>query len=96
MGICYEKCNLKSGEDGGIAAYIAQNRDKKLRVTLIGDKNTTVEMTVSDRNAIGSLFDLSQLLMTIEEHKKIRSEAERKLEFVRHNMDAADSVSVTD
>lgn len=96
LGICYEKCNLKFGEDGGVAAYIAQNRDKKLRVTLIGDKSTMVEITASDCNAIGSLFDLSQLLMTIEEHKKIRSEAERKLEFVRHNMAAADSVSVTD
>lgn len=93
LGIFYEKCNLKSGEDGGVAAYIAQNRDKKLRVTLIGDKSLVVEVTAADRNAIGSLFDLSQLLMSIEEHKKIRSEAERKLEFVRHNMAAADSAS---
>ncbi len=96
LGVYYEKCNLKSGEDGEVAAYIAQNRDKKLKVTLIGNKSTTVDMTVADLNAIGSLFDLSQLLMNIEEHKKLRAEAERKLMFVRHNMASADSLSVTE
>lgn len=95
LGICYEKCNMKAGEDGGVAAFIAMNRDKNIKVQLNGADGKKREYTMrpSDRTAIASLYDLSVLMTELEDHKKIKEEAERRLQFTRSKMNSQETVS---
>lgn len=95
LGVCYEKCNLKSGEDGGVAAFIAMNRDKSIQVVLNGTdgRTRTYSMRPADRKAIASLYDLSALITELEEHKKIKEEAERRLQFTRSRMNTPEPVN---
>lgn len=88
LGVCYEKCNLKDGEDGGIAAFIALNRDKEIKMSVIGadGKSTAVILTQKDRSSIAQLYNLSQALKIIAEHQAMRDEADRKLKFTRAHM----------
>ncbi|MBO7248312.1 MAG: hypothetical protein J6V02_08210 [Bacteroidaceae bacterium] len=95
LGICYEKCNMKAGEDGGVAAFIAMNRDKNIKVQLNGADGKKREYTMrpSDRTAIASLYDLSVLMTELEDHKKIKEEAERRLQFTRSRINGSETVS---
>ncbi len=88
LGVCYEKCNLKDGQDGGVAAFIALNRDKEIKLQAIGQngKGTAVTLTQKDRKAIAQLYDLSQVLKTIAEHQSMRDEAARKVKFIMSKM----------
>lgn len=95
LGVCYEKCNLKDGEDGGIAAFIALNRDKDIRMSVMSSdgKGTAVTLTPKDRKSIAQLYDLSQVLKTIAEHQAMRDEADRKLKFTRAHMQSGTEAS---
>lgn len=95
LGICYEKCNMKAGEDGGVAAFIAMNRDKNIKVQLNGADGKKREYTMrpSDRTAIASLYDLSVLMTELEDHKKIKEEAERRLQFTQSRINGSETVS---
>ena len=94
LDICYERLSFISGNDGGAAAFIKANRDADIRYTLYRktgpDSSREVyrnlRMTKDDRNAIAQLYDLSQILLSIEEHKKLRDEADRHLQFIRSKM----------
>ena len=95
LGICYEKCNLKWGEDGGVAAFIAMNHNKSIQVILNGANGKTYKynMRPADRDAIAALYELSTLLTEREDHKKIKEEAVRRLDFTRSNMEKPNNLS---
>lgn len=90
LGIRYEKCNLHPGKDGGVAAFIATNRDaSNMSLVLNGNKGAVkVPLTAQDRKAIASLYDLSNLLLFINEHQAIRDESERRIQFVTQHLEA--------
>lgn len=88
LGVCYEKCNIHMESDPGVVSFIAMNKDNdRLVLTLVGGtKETKVRMTEADRKAIASLYELSQMLLSIDEHQKMLDEAKRRLQFVTSKM----------
>lgn len=91
LDLCYEKCNVQESREGGVAAFIAANRDSRNMVLTLNGQNrkVNVAMTAADVLAIARLYDLSQLILFVNEHKAIRQEAERRINFVRSRIDAA-------
>ena len=91
LGICYERLSFINGNEGGAAAFISANKDENITYTLYRktgpDSSRPVyrnlKMTKDDRYAIAQLYDLSQVLLTLNEHKNLRDEAERHLKFIR-------------
>ena len=91
LGFCYERVSFINGDDGGAAAFISANKDADILFTLYRQTGPdssrpvyrNLKMTRDDRYAIAQLYDLSQILLSLEEHKKLRDEADRHLKFIR-------------
>lgn len=94
LGVCYEWLSFINGKDGGAAAFISANKDADIRYTLYrkaGQEESrpvyrNLKLNKDDRYAIASLYDLSQVLLSLNEHKNLRDEAERHLKFIRSRM----------
>ena len=94
LGVCYEWLSFINGNDGGAAAFISANKDNNITYTLYRktgpDSSRPVyrnlKLNKDDRYAIASLYDLSQVLLTLNEHKNLRDEAQRHLMFIRSKM----------
>ena len=94
LGICYERLSFMNGDDGGAAAFINENIDKDITYTLYrqtepGGKRAVsgnLKMNREDRYAIAQLYNLSQVLLSLNGHRTIRDEAERHLNFIRSRM----------
>ena len=94
LGVCYERLSFINGNDGGAAAFISANKDADITYTLYRktgpDSSRPVyrnlKMTKDDRYAIAKLYDLSQILLSLTEHKNLRDEAERHLMFIRSKL----------
>jgi len=89
LDLCYEKCNLHHGNDGGVAAFIAQNRDASNMTLMLygnGKTGTKVTLTKADVKAIAKLYDLSELLLFIGEHQAQRDESSRRVQFVTERL----------
>ncbi len=94
LGICYERLSFMNGNDGGAAAFINENIDKDITYTLYRQTDTGSKRAVSgnlkmnreDRYAIAQLYNLSQVLLSLNGHRTIRDEAERHLNFIRSRM----------
>ena len=94
LGVYYEWLSFINGNDGGAAAFINANKDANITYTLYRktgpDSSRPVyrnlKLNKDDRYAIASLYDLSQVLLTLNEHKNLREEAERHLKFIRSKM----------
>ena len=94
LGISYERLSFPNGKDGGAAAFIKANSDKDITYTLYRktgpDSRRAVsgnlKMSKDDRIAIAQLYDLSQVLLSLNEHRMIRDEADRHLQFINSRM----------
>lgn len=94
LGVCYERLSFINGNDGGAAAFISANKDANITYTLYrktGPESSrpvlsNVKINKDDRYAIARLYDLSQVLLSLNEHKKLREEADRHLKFIRSKM----------
>ena len=94
LGICYERLSFINGNDGGAAAFISANKDQEITYTLYRKTDPessravykNLRMTKDDRYAIARLYDLSQILLSLNEHKSLRDEADRHLKFIRSKM----------
>ena len=94
LGVYYEWLSFINGNDGGAAAFINANKDENITFTLYRktgpDSSRPVyrnlKLNKDDRYAIASLYDLSQVLLTLNEHKNLRDEANRHLQFIRSKM----------
>lgn len=86
LGMKIEKADYKLGEDGDVIGFIHLNKDKKLNVEYIGDRNYKMRLPESDGKAISSLYELSRLLSSIEQIKKEIKEANLKIEFIKRKM----------
>ena len=91
LGVYYEWLSFINGNDGGAAAFISANKDANITYTLYRktgpDSSRPVyrnlKLNKDDRYAIAKLYDLSVVLLTLNEHKSAREEAERHLKFIR-------------
>lgn len=94
LGVYYEWLSFINGNDGGAAAFINANKDANITYTLYRktgpDSSRPVyrnlKLNKDDRYAIASLYDLSQVLLSLNEHKNLREEADRHLKFIRSKM----------
>ena len=94
LGVYYEWLSFINGNDGGAAAFISANKDENITFTLYRktgpDSSRPVyrnlKLNKDDRYAIASLYDLSQVLLALNEHKNLRDEAQRHLLFIRSKM----------
>ena len=94
LGVYYEWLSFINGNDGGAAAFISANRDQDITFTLYrktGPESSrpvyrNLKLNKDDRYAIASLYELSQILLSLNEHKNLRDEAERHLKFIRSKM----------
>lgn len=94
LGVYYEWLSFINGNDGGAAAFINANKDENITFTLYRktgpDSSRPVyrnlKLNKDDRYAIASLYDLSQILLSLNEHKNLREEAQRHLMFIRSKM----------
>lgn len=88
LGVVTERADYLLGEDGDLAAFIAFNGDKKLRVEYLGGNKTyTTTLTPSDQKAFAQLLPLAQTLSAITQIKEQKQEAQRKLEFVNRRLE---------
>ena len=94
LGVYYEWLSFINGNDGGAAAFISANKDENITFTLYrktGPESSrpvyrNLKLNKDDRYAISSLYELSQILLALNEHKNLRDEAERHLNFIRSKM----------
>lgn len=87
MGEKIEKADYKMGEDGNVISFLYLNRDKNIRVEYIGERKYTTTMTPADRQALAAVYELSQLLASIQQIQKEREEANLKIGFVTKKME---------
>lgn len=87
LGEKIEKADYKMGQDGNVMGFLYLNRDKNIRVEYIGERKYVTQMPLADRQALAGVYELSQLLSSIEQIKKEREEAKLKIEFVKKKME---------
>ena len=75
------------GQDGNVMGFLYLNRDKNIRVEYMGERKYANNMTPADRQALAGVYELSQLLSSIEQIKKEMEEAKLKIEFVKKKME---------
>lgn len=87
LGEKIEKADYRLGKDGSVIGFIALNKDKNLKVEFIGERKFNTTMSATDRTAAAELYELSQLLSSMEQIEKEKKEANLKIEFVKRNME---------
>ncbi len=92
LGRPIEKADYRVGkDDGGVAAFIVANRDKRLfRLEFIGDRNYRTTMRRDDVKAVAAVSDLARILSAMEEIRKQQNEANLKLKFVTRKVEEAE------
>ena len=86
LGEHIEKTDYKLGEDGGLIAFVAANKDKNLRVDYLGERPYTTHMMPADRQAAADIYELGKVLSSITEIKKNMEEANLKIQFIQKKM----------
>lgn len=96
LGEKIEKADYKMGADGNVMGFLYLNRDKNIKVEYIGDRKYTTTMTSADRQALAGIYELSQLLSSIEQIKKEQEEANLKIQFVTKKIEQKQQKETTE
>ena len=96
LGEKIEKADYKMGADGNVMGFLYMNRDKNIKVEYIGDRKYTTTMTSADRQALAGIYELSQLLSSIEQIKKEQEEANLKIQFVTKKIEQKQQKEATE
>ena len=96
LGEKIEKADYKMGADGNVMGFLYLNRDKNIKVEYIGDRKYTTTMTSADRQALAGIYELSQLLSSIEQIKKEQEEANLKIQFVTKKIEQKQQKEATE
>ncbi|KAA6341335.1 hypothetical protein EZS27_010851 [termite gut metagenome] len=86
LDIKIEKADYPLGKDGNVIGFIYLNRDKNIRLEYQGGRNYVTTMNASDRQAAAELYELSQLLSSIEQIKTKIEKTNIHIEFIKRNM----------
>ena len=87
LGYQVEKADYPLGKDGGVIAFIAMNHGvQTMKVHYLGERAYVINLRPEDSEAIVKLYQLSQVLTALEQTKKNREEALRKIAFVERKM----------
>lgn len=87
LGEKIEKADYKMDEDGNVMGFLYLNKDKNIKVNYLGERPYSTHMTVADRQALASVYELAQLLSSMAEIKKNMEEANLKIGFVKKKME---------
>lgn len=82
-----EKADYKLGQDGNVMGFIYLNNEKNIKVEYLGERKYATTLMPNDKKALVELYELSQILSSIENIKKEMQEAERKIEFVKRKIE---------
>ena len=96
LGEKIEKADYKMGADGNVMGFLYLNRDKNIKVEYIGDRKYTTTMTSADRQALAGIYELSQLLSSIEQIKKEQEDANLKIQFVTKKIEQKQQKEATE
>ena len=96
LGEKIEKADYKMGADGNVMGFLYLNRDKNIKVEYIRDRKYTTTMTSADRQALAGIYELSQLLSSIEQIKKEQEEANLKIQFVTKKIEQKQQKEATE
>ena len=96
LGEKIEKADYKMGAYGNVMGFLYLNRDKNIKVEYIGDRKYTTTMTSADRQALAGIYELSQLLSSIEQIKKEQEEANLKIQFVTKKIEQKQQKEATE
>ncbi|WP_291586079.1 hypothetical protein [Bacteroides sp.] len=96
LGEKIEKADYKMGADGNVMGFLYLNRDKNIKVEYIGDRKYTTTMTPADRQALAGIYELSQLLSSIEQIKKEQEEVNLKIQFVTKKIEQKQQKEATE
>lgn len=89
LGEKIEKADYIMGADGNVMGFLYLNRDKNIKVEYIGDRKYSTVMSPNDRQALAGIYELSQILSSIEQIKKEQEEANLKIQFVTKKIEQA-------
>ncbi|MBQ8867042.1 MAG: hypothetical protein IJ013_04895 [Bacteroidaceae bacterium] len=82
-----EKADYPLGKDGGVVAFIAMNHGvQTMKAHYVGERSYVINVRPEDSEAIVKLHKLSQVLTALEQTKREREEALRKIAFVERKM----------
>lgn len=82
-----EKADYPLGKDGGVIAFIAMNHGvQPMKAHYVGERSYVINVRPEDSEAIVKVYQLSQVLTALEQTKKEREEALRKIAFVERKM----------
>lgn len=87
MGEKIEKADYRLGQDGNVIGFIYLNKDNNIKVNYLGEGKYSTSMSTTDRKAAAELYELSQLLSSIEQIKKDKKEVNLKIEFIKRNIE---------
>lgn len=94
MGCPIEKVDYRLPADGGVAAFVVSNKDKKnISLEFKGDRNYKTQLRVDDIKAIVEISDLARVLAGMEEIRKEQKEANLKKRFVMKKMQEKESIN---
>lgn len=90
LGVPIEKADYKLGQDGGVAAFIVANKDKKnIRLEFVGDRSYKTVMQPNDVKAVVAIAGLSRILSTMDSIRQEKKEADLKIRFFTRKMEEA-------
>lgn len=87
LGEKIEKADYLLGQDGDVMRFIYFNHDKNLKVEYMGGAKYTTTLSAADRQALKETYELSQVLLAIEQARKEKEEANLKIGFVSRKME---------
>ena len=94
LGRVIEKADYRLPNDGGVAAFIASNSEKKsLVLEFLGEKNFKTQMPASDIKAVTEVANLARVLAGMEKIRKEQQEANLKIKFVMRKMKETEAES---
>ncbi len=92
MGRPIEKADYRLPADGGVAAFVVSNQEKKgISLEFKGQRNYKTQLRADDVKAIVEISDLARVLAGMEEIRKEQKEANLKKRFVMKKMQESES-----
>lgn len=79
----YEIVRYSGYDENGIAQYIYTYRDKPITVHFVGKRTTTSQLSNSSKQAISQSFELSNLLLSIEQLKIEKEKSEVLIRYLK-------------
>lgn len=89
MGERIERADFRLGQDGSVIDFIRLNKDRNIRVTYLGERTFTTQMTAADRQAAAQVYELSRVLETIARIEADMDQARTRKQYLLRKKEEA-------